>query len=734
MTENPIIKQIKDKIVDGKLGQAISEAENALLSGQLQGNQETLSAIKNEYTLLTDYWRRGYSDNQRAALYNQMLQRLYVLTANMEQRVRLQGSPYLMNLYKRPRQAARNWSMAMIRKQLEDFVSNVALLELEPEHVGAAKEKELYESHQLWISDLFDYIVMSSQWSESIADAFIELLSAPTVDVRDQQLIVSAIMLSGMNSFDFEKLRVLMRVYQHATDEGLRQRALVGWVLCQDKRYQTLYPEQAALIHEICEDEHCRNELTELQMQLIYSLKTDADGRTIEKEIMPDIMKGSNLKLTRNGLEEAEEDQLESVLHPEKTEQYMEQMERRMQQMADMQKQGSDIYFHGFKLMKRFPFFQTLSNWFVPFFPQHPSISGIWKQNKYNIFLKTITKTAAFCDSDKYSFALGFDQIVDVLPQSILEMLERGQAAASPLGGIVPKEEQMSAAFKRRLYLQNMFRFARLFTFRSVFRNVFEDERALAFFTSSLFKGSALEQRFSEVVAFMLKRGFNDVALDVLNNTSEESRDYQFYILYARTAKYADHASIKPIDCYRMALELQPHDKKALRGFARESFEMRSFDDAAKAYDELLAADADNAALLLGKAACQANIGQCADALKVLYRLNYEQPDNHTVNSVLAWTLTEDHQFEQAMKIYNRLLQETPAEAEDYLNAAFCLWIGGRINEAVDTFLRFRELFNVDATALQEKLSEERERLSQHGIGDIDFRLMCEAVEGGVRS
>ena len=55
------------------------------------------------------------------------------------------------------------------------------------------------------------------------------------------------------------------------------------------------------------------------------------------QEIMPELMKNNNLQMTDKGLVEREEDHLEEVLHPEISEQRMEQLEATIQRMQNMQ-------------------------------------------------------------------------------------------------------------------------------------------------------------------------------------------------------------------------------------------------------------------------------------------------------------------------------------------------------------------------------------------------------------
>ena len=460
MQKNETLSQIIDLIEQRRLGRAVNALENFLLSHpSLKRDMESLMALQNDFNLMTDYWQRGFNDPEREQVYSQLLKRLYVLATNIMTRDKMANSRFLTSVHNRPRHIRKDWTMSNVRHQLEDFVSDVAMLELETDDNRQERRKQVYQDHQLLMHDLFDYILTSRLWKESLGEAFTDILLSPTIDTNDQQLIVSAITLSALNAFGFNKFSVLMNVFMKTTDPAIRQRALVGWVLCIDESKVSLYPEMAEMINKACEDETCRNELTELQMQLFYCMEAEQDQKKIHDEIIPDILKGSNIKVTRHGLEEVDDDTLEDILHPDTSERNMERMEESMKQMATMQKEGSDIYFGGFAQMKRMPFYNELSNWFVPFFPQHPAISNIWENTKGKKFLQIITQIGAFCDSDKYSFVLAFEQVLKQFPTKMLKMIENGEASPLPLGGMIELEEQRQPAFIRRMYLQNLYRF-----------------------------------------------------------------------------------------------------------------------------------------------------------------------------------------------------------------------------------------------------------------------------------
>ncbi|MBO7140264.1 MAG: hypothetical protein J6W19_06830 [Prevotella sp.] len=757
MQKNEHLSHIIDLTEERQLGRALNALENYLLSHpKLQSDTERFVALKNDFQLMTDYWQRGYNDPERENVYSQLLRRLYVLTTDIMTRDAMAGSSFLTSLHSRPRQMRKDWTMANVRRQLEDFVSSVALLDLEPEDNRNERRKQVYHEHQLLMHDLFDYILTSRLWKDSLAEAFTDMLLSPTIDVNDQQLIVSAITLSALNAFGFNKFSVLMDVYMKASDPGVRQRALVGWVLCMDSTKARLYPEMAAMVDRACDDETCRNELTELQMQLFYCMDAEQDHKKIHDEIIPEILKGSNIKITRHGLEEIDEDTLEDILHPDTAERNMERMEESMKQMVAMQKEGSDIYFGGFSQMKRMPFFNDLSNWFVPFYPQHPAVSNIWENTRGKKFLQVITKVGAFCDSDKYSFVLAFDQVLNHFPAKMLKMVEDGEASPLPLGGKIDMKEQQQPAFIRRMYLQNLYRFYRLYPMRSQFAIPFDDRTKYLFFANPLFAGNRLQGNMTEVAAFLMKHRKNDEALDVLNNcqpaqgNSAEGSSAQGDLQSPPSAE-GDLQSPPPFDYhmlmgnllmrlpldperpatyhFRCALDLRPDSEKALSGYARALFRHHDYEAALTSYEKLMKLMPDHTGYMLNAAICMTNLEHNEDALRLLYKLDYEQPDNRKVKRVLAWTLTMSQRYEQATKAYQQLLAADTPEPVDMLNYGYCLWFQGAVAQAIVQFKQF--LLNNgddDYDLEQEFMGSEHSLLAAHNISDTEINLMLDTI------
>ena len=721
MDTHQSLKEVLGHLEARNLSAAINGLESFLSVHPNQINSDRLHAVRTDYQLMADYWKRGFKDPQLPALYQSLLQRLYVLCANISRSYAIGHNSFLSSIYLRQHMSARDWSPQNIRGELETFVSDVAILELESPQQRETKQRELYRQHQHDMNVLFDQILTSDIWTDGIATVMEEMLLSPTVDTNDQQLIISAMMLSTLEHFDMAKFRTLIHVYEKAVDERVRQRALVGWVLTLNSRLvASIYPEQIDLVHHLLEDEdHCK-ELVELQEQIVFCMNAEHDTQTIQREIMPDLMKNQSFRMTRNGIEETEEDPMEDILHPGEQERKLEQMEASFQRMVNMQKQGSDIYFGGFSQMKRFTFFNELSNWFMPFYLNHPDVVEVMDKTGLNRFLNVMVEKGPFCNSDKYSFVFAFQQVINQIPQNMREMLMRGEATVNELA----TEELESAAYIRRTYLQDLYRFFRLFPMRMAFVNPFDVDGSYLFFADPIFSKTHLELFFNDVTAFFLKQDRLYNVLKLLANYGEARRDFQFWMMSGYLAQhYANESALafNDLQSYTNALEIQPDHERALAGLARALFSREMYEEALGTYDKLLTICPEKKSYRLNYAVSLTNLGRYDEALKELYRLNYEMLDDRNVNRVLAWTLVCEGKYEAADKIYDQLLAASNVHPDDLLNYGYSLWFSGHIDEAADCFHRFLKETDCEPEFI---LENEADLLREKGITEPEQQMM----------
>ena len=738
MEYNKELTDILKLTVDGQLRKALDALESFAYKFPEVSISLALGNIREDYNLMTDYWQRGFQDSQRSTVYTGLLRQLYTLTSSAMHEYAVIHQSFLSYVNRRVRPAAGQYDAFLdtLQTKLEGFVSDVAMLEFEPELTRAKKKSEIFSRQQQLRNNVFDYIWTSGPWKDNVAEALQSMALSPTVDTVDQQLIVIAVSLAVMDSFDICKLRMLVNVYLNSTDENVRQRALVGWTLSLNDAASSLFPEQRQLVEQALADPRTASELTELQMQMIYCMNAEQDNQTIQNDIMPTLLKHNNLHITPHGIEEKEEDALRDILDPEASERGMEKLEESFKKMIDMQKAGSDIYFSGFSQMKRFAFFNDICNWFVAFYPEHPGIEGLMGRESTGDFVRGIVTHTPFCNSDKYSFVLAFQQVVDRMPANVREIMKHG----SPVGsGVFSDADMQSAAYIRRSYLQDLYRFFRLYPSRSIFCDPFskDKKRSYNFFSKKVFQSTGLEKHFCEMAAYMMKRRMNIDAQSVLDNISDMSRGYQYYLLQGNLQlRLHTVGEMSSSTCFAKALTFKPNDRKAMTGQARALFYEGEYVDAADVYSRLIEADSDNNGYVLAYCVCLTNLASYDKALPLLYKLNFEHPDDMATVRVMARALTGNGKYEQAMKHYETLVGSENCEPDDLVNCGYCAWFMGRIKDAVDNFLQYLDKRYPSHTSPNELMvhckediiDNEYSFIISHGISETEMQLMIDAV------
>ncbi len=737
MENDEELRGVENALRQRELRRAMDAMETFGCKYPERGIAEKLAMVRNDYALMADYWRRGIKDEHMDKIYDGLLRRMYRLSADVALAHALTRNAFAAAAHDRSHRVFDAETLAEnLRGRLEGFVSDTALLDLEPEHTRKTKLAELYARRQQYINDTFDYIWTSGQWSDGLRQSLTETILSPTVDAMEQVLLVSAVTLGLLNQFDINKLRLLVDVYRGSADTAVRQRALVGFALAMGHDGCGLFTEVHGLLDELLLDPKAQSEMAGLQMQLIYCVNAERDTQTIQHDIMPDLLRHNNLHITPQGIEEREENSMDDIFDPEAFEKEMEQVETSFSKMSEMQKAGSDVYFGGFSQMKRFPFFDQTSNWFVPFYWEHPVISAACSASGYTDFMHNAIDSMPFCDSDKYSFVLAFQQVFDRIPSSLREMLSHG----GPIGSEPGASNSNSPAYIRRKYLQDLYRFFRLFPSRSFFFNPFDrmgtHVPCYVFFANGLLRGTVVEQKFNEIAAFMVKRGMFDEAAAVMSNYGDGAKDYPYYMLCGNLLLHdkTHVAGLTAKECFAKALELRPGDIKAQAGYARALFYEGAHADAATAYSQLVKAEPDNRNYALAYCVCLTNTERYDEALALLYKLDYEHHGDDDISRVMARALTGKGSYTQALDIYERLAKEGNEE-EDLVNHGYCQWFMGNVEAAATLFADYLKsrhqqvgMAEAEEYSIKEIINPERSFIMSHGISGVEIHLMVDEI------
>lgn len=720
-----ILTRSLDEIANGHVYAAISMMKQYAVNHSLGQWRDELEGISADYELMIDYLGRGIVDPDRETVHRRISTRLDRCVRNIILHNKIKSSPFYIEANRKG--GGAKLEPEELKTVLEGFVSEQAMLELLDEEESAAKTNETYLRHVNDMSLFFHRIIVSPQWNESMGRQMSELLTSPTIDTYDAQLLISAITIAVLNHEDEQKIQTLISVYRDASDESIMQRALVGWVFAAAMSNRTV-DEVTAL----CEDEGAVRDIADMQMQVMFCLNADKDNQLIQKDIIPELMKNQDLNITRFGITEKEEDPMEDILNPNSADERMEKLESTMRRMEKMQKEGSDIYFGGFSQMKRFTFFNDMPNWFWPFFLEHPGIQDSFEKMGKGDFIKNMLKYGPFCESDKYSFVLTMKTVYERLPDNVREMMQSGYE----FGPMVPDADRNSGAYIRRMYLQDLYRFFRLSIHSASVRNPFADKRTYLFVTSRAFEGTRVEDRLAELALFMHRRQLRGCFMTIAEryiSSHEEASDSD----YIRIASLYHFEYKNNTDAaYRILRDawdrgVLADDTTGLKMYGRVSMVRKDYERACSCYQRLHELHPDNHNYALNHCIALMKKGSYGEALDMLYRLDYESPSENTTRA-LAWALMGSGKTEQAEALYGKLLQQESKAPEDYLNAAYCHWFGGKIQEAVRLFCNYREMLYADdlpTNWLSKEFGKDILMLETNNIKPVDMMLMADIVE-----
>lgn len=724
MNVDEILSSAINNLMDKRLDLAIELLEQLYVQRPTLIGHSELEAVKNDYQLMVDYMERGFTDDKRASLYLSLLQRLYRVAADLEISWRCKNVIVYVDAFRISDHL--NTSHDFIRSVLESFVSDVAMLSLLPEAERIEKAKDLYDRHQVFVNRLFNTLWTSCQWSDDDCAFYAGLMLSPMVDVVDQQLLVSAVTLGAMNQFDINKFKALTTVYQQSTDERVRQRALVGWVLSVFEGMD-IFPEQDKIIRKLCENKDTIRELYTLQIQFFYSQDTEKDNEKLQRDIMPYLVDGSNITIGRLGIVEKEEDSLENILNQDAEDKRMEQMEEKVRKMMEMQKQGSDIYFGGFRQMKRFPFFNDLANWFTPFYIDHPALRTTIERIGQPNILQTITNQGNFCESDKYSLAFAMESIINQIPGNIKEMMG-SEGVFDPMGTTLDKS---NPTYICRAYIQDLYRFFRLYRSSNELINPFIDSHKSSFvadtffFVYKSFIGTGLDEYKMRLALYLYKHKNMDKLVELMSTFHVEDANYNILMGYINL--YFGKPDVA-YQIFNMVLQEDTENQWALKGMARAAMDCEDYDTAEHTYSQLLRLEPDNINYAVKRCVTLLKTERYAEAREELFRLDYQYPDNMNVKRVFAWTMLLDKSLDKASQLYDLILADAPM-AEDYLNSGYCWWAKGNIGQAKNSFQAWITMTKGNKDRLLEEIRNDQKVLDLYGITEIDCLLMVNLIK-----
>lgn len=697
---------------------------------------ERWKTIFDNYELMVRYTVQGIEDPKREEIYKHLSRDTYTLLNDML--AFGQNNKSRSHALAVTRAAGIDATPQAVKAKLEDYVSSLAMLELEQDKQQKTKAQTIHADHQRFMDSLFCHIITTPTWQETDADCYAEMLLSPTIESRDVCLIVSALTVALGNVFDINKIRLLYRLAINSTDERVRQRALVGFLLTADSRYKDIFPELKDMARGIVGEQspYSIDDLVDTQKQMVYCFTVREDNETIEEDIIPELTSQNIIQITKNGdIKECEEGQDDDILNSEGAEDRMAKIEESMQKMRQMEQAGSDIYFGGFSQMKRFPFFYTLSNWLCPFYLDHPDLQPLTESFGTNGIPKILQGAGPFCDSDRYSFLIALSSVYKRLPDGLKEMI-----STSNFGSMSGMDDPFDTpGYIRRMYLQDLYRFYKLYPNNGDFLNPFNPESELfraVFFANDLFGPLLDGRKASEICDLLVRRKCYKTITNLMPHITLTGWRREYYQGVSLFRNEKPEASIGKL---QWALDhfdgTQQEEKKLLNLMLRNATALKDRTHALSIYEEVLKRQPDNTKAKVHYLVTLIYVGRVDEAMKLAYEVSFADEKSLNVRRAYAWALLNACKLNEALREYEQILKHSESDANDLLNKAYCHWGLHQTAPALDCLMRYYILRSDIEDCLpgeipfSEKLGKDRDLLKRLGITELETNMMAELAE-----
>lgn len=673
--------------------------------------------IKSSYRYMLQYFAQSSSDEGRQQLFNMLLRKTYLLTEDVV-RTRLQSDDMTLYYQYIRSHSQQDLSLGTLRIRIQNSI-----------------EVSDRGTHERLLSDLFNGVWTSRSWEKPDLEESRAFMESALIPEFDKALLTSAVTMSLMQRFDPLKISFL---YDNAIGGTVlvSVRSIMGIILAvlANRNILGLFPEIGLQISELAGKPGMTERALQCQMALLLCLETKEIDRKMREDIIPAMLRNPKLG------EIITEDMNTDDVSPDWTEWISDPvMKNRFKELSELQVEGADVYMSTFSNLKNYPMFKDIAGWFRVFDVTHPDIQESLDDPTFlqSAMGKSISKSAVFCNSDKYSFLLTFSQIPkaqrDMIKGQVSEQME---AEAQEMNEISHMPDRLERIYARQ-YAQDLYRFFNLFYRKHEFANPFESDLVLTRCEalSPLFHNDSAE---SEISQFLLRKKHYSDAVATFTLLEESgsplSTDYRFYQQkgYAQQKTgNCEHA----LESYLRADILQSGNQWTMRHMAQCYRLLNEPRKALEILSDTLKASPEDISLLVQTGDCLVDLKRYDEALARFFKADYLNPGQAKTWRAIAWCAFLAGQNERSLEYYGKLTAQVvfgPASdlfssaAQDFLNMGHVHWATGHNGDAIIAYRHAIQLCGTDT--FMAEFDKDREILKSKGINDLDILLMKDSV------
>lgn len=701
------------------LGKLIAENGLGVYYDEYKNLEET-------YHFMLKYTVEGINDPERQKIYRKLIVSVFELSDKINDAIRLRLSPSIEYEKKRLFKTTFISNFSEYLSELEDFY-------LQDETPGdAAASLAAAKEHQQKMRRLFYHIWFTDKLSPEEVEPLRNFILSPVVLVAYKSFMVTALMQSLQRYFDPGKFTLLFDAYDSEEME-INQRALVG-VLINLYRYDArlpFFPAITGRLKILNENPDFKRNLERVIIQLIRSKGTEKLQQRIRDEILPEMIKISPVLKDKINLDSLMEEGLSEDKNPDWEEIFKDSpgLMDKMQEFSELQMEGADVFMGSFAMLKSFPFYGEMGNWFIPFFTENPEIADTlrFSDDTGRRLMETLDKAPVLCNSDKYSFCFS----IQSLPKENREFMAQGINAEMDQLKELEEDEELTqpgrkAEFVSNQYVQDLYRFYKLFPRKNDFEDIFSwrfdfhNKQAL---------GEILKEDLKvlrNIAEYYFAKNYFNEAAELFGLLLEEEKNGELYQKLAYCHQKTGDFE-KALDGYQKA---ELYDINRLWNLKKIALCYRNLKQPGKAleyYQEADKIDSEDLNNQLNIGHCLLELDEYDEALKCYFKVEYLAPGNKKVWRPIAWCSFLTGKKEQAQKYFLQLIDDEPNK-HDFMNMGHVQWSLGNRKAALDFYQKSISKDGFSETEFLEVFGEDLPHLISRGIDSDDVPIMLDQL------
>jgi len=702
-----------------------------LLVDELQMGEyvDIYQELQQNYKYLLQYYVSGVDDPQRKTVYNKLIAKIFILNSELREELLMRNSSNIEYTRKRYFPYSKHYnSPKELLVSLKYYHSQTVILH-NLENTHKVELDRLRSNYETALNELFNIFWLTSSIKSEEKTLFLQIIKSDYPGWLEKNLLISALSLNLWRMFDESKLLLLLDCCLLDNQDN-KQRALIGlcFVLAKYNRFIPFFPNIRNRLVLLTDDNHTVENFSNIIIQIISTVETDKISKKLKEEILPEVMKISPLLKDKMDAENL----LKSDEWDEGNPEWQEMLEKsgvsdKLQELSQLQLEGADVYMSTFSMLKSFPFFNELFNWFLPFDTKNSAIKLLFEQEEKSI-LSAFVGNYTMCNSDKYSFCLSIIQMPEsqrnMLKQSFKMETEQIEEMAKDEAILAP--DILSKNISKQ-YIQDLFRFFKLHPQHTDFSDMFGSSLFMhqSFLFDILASNSDIKTTVSE---YYFSKNHYTQAIDLftellVEQTPSASLYQKLGYSYQQTSQIA-----KALDAYLKADLLQPDDLWTIRKTALCYRLSGNYQQALDYYIRLdyLRPNQANIMLQIGK--CCVELSKFKEALNVYFKLDAEADGNVKVWKAITWCSFVSGNLNQA-EYYVKKTTEVDESAQNYLNAGHIAWCSNKFEEAIGYYQKSLDLQQGNWDVFFEAIQTDKAFILANGVDKDEFMLLIDEIQ-----